>query len=213
MSVGKSVSGIIRNRFISGLLVTVPLIISYQVLSFLFTRLDGLLNPFFTKYLGYEIPGLGIVVTVLIVLLVGILAHSVLGRRVFGVWEQFLTKIPIVRTVYSPAKQLLETFTLKSVSSFKRVALIEYPRKGVWVIGFLANEVDLTKGDIKGEFGAVFVPSTPTPFTGYMAMIPKEDIRQLDVPLEEAIKFLVSGGVSCPAQWIAGQEIGKNEAV
>jgi uncharacterized membrane protein len=202
MSFGRSITGLIRNRFISGLLIIVPLVISYQVLSFLLAKLDGLLSPVFSKYLGYEIPGLGILVTLLIVLLVGFVAHSVIGGKLIRTWEGIIERIPLVRTVYIPAKQLLKTITPKSESSFKRVALVEYPRKNVWVIGFLATDVDLTSGGIEGDYRAVFIASTPTPFTGFMAMIPREDIHPIDMPVEEAIKFLVSGGVACPKTWL-----------
>ena len=207
MSVARSIASTVRNRFISGLLVTVPLVISYQVLSYLLSRLDGMLNPIVTDYLGYKIPGLGIAVTILLVLMVGVLARSVVGGRLVRAWESLMTRVPLVRTVYSPAKQLLETFTLRSKSSFKRVAFVEYPRKGVWVIGFLAQSVDLNKRGIDGEHVAVFIPSTPTPFTGFMAMIPKNDIRQSDMPVEEAVKFLVSGGVACPAEMLYSSNI------
>ena len=198
MSVTGSITGLIRNRFISGLLIIVPLVISYQVIIFLFTRLDSILNPLVSKYTGYQIPGLGIAVTILVIMVVGFIAHSVIGSRLFHAWERFLTRVPVVRTVYSPAKQLLEAFTASSETSFKRVALVEYPRKGVWIVGFLAQDVDLSGGGIDGEFRAVFIPSTPTPFTGFMAMIPKNDIRPLEMQVEEAVKFLVSGGVACP---------------
>lgn len=202
MSFGRSITGLIRNRFISGLLIIVPLVISYQVLSFLLAKLDGLLSPVFTRYFGYAIPGLGIAVTVLIVLLVGFVAHSVIGSKLIQTWEGLVERIPLVRTVYIPAKQLLKTITPQSESSFKRVALVEYPRKHVWVIGFLANDVDLSSGGIEGDYRAVFIASTPTPFTGFMAMIPKDDIHPLDMSVEEAIKFLVSGGVACPKMWL-----------
>ncbi len=198
MSVTRSITGLIRNRFISGLLIIVPLVISYQVIIFLFTKLDSILNPLVSKYTGYQIPGLGIAVTVLVIMLVGFVARSVIGSRLFRAWENLLVRVPVVRTVYGPAKQLLEAFTVSSETSFKRVALVQYPRKDVWVIGFLAQDVDLSSGGIEGEFRAVFIPSTPTPFTGFMATIPKNDIRQLEMPVEEAVKFLVSGGVACP---------------
>jgi uncharacterized membrane protein len=198
MSVTGSITGLIRNRFISGLLIIVPLVISYQVIIFLFTRLDSILNPLVSKYTGYQIPGLGIAVTILVIMLVGFIAHSVIGSRLFRAWERFLTRVPVVRTVYGPAKQILEAFTISPEQSFKRVALVQYPRKGVWVIGFLSQDVDLSSGGIEGEFRAVFIPSTPTPFTGFMAMIPRSDIRQLEISFEETVKFLVSGGVACP---------------
>jgi len=198
MSLIKSISGLIRNRFISGLIVIVPLVITYQVLRFLLLKLDGILNPLVSHYTGYTVPGLGIVTTVLAVLLVGLVAHSVVGRRLIRAWENLLIRVPLVRTVYTPAKQLLETFTLSAESSYSRVALVEYPRKGVWVIGFLAQDVDLRNGGIEEEYAAVFIPSTPTPFTGFMAMIPKADTRPIDLPVEDALKFLVSGGVTCP---------------
>jgi uncharacterized membrane protein len=202
MSAAGSITGLIRNRFISGLLIIVPLVISYQVIIFLFTKLDNILNPIVSKYTGYQIPGLGIAVTVLVILLVGLVAHSVIGGRLFRAWESFLARVPVVRTVYSPAKQLLEAFTASSETSFKRVALVQYPRKGVWVIGFLSQDVDLRSGEIEGEFMAVFIPSTPTPFTGFMAMIPKSDIRQIDMSVEEAVKFLVSAGVALPRAFL-----------
>ncbi len=198
MSLEKSISGLIRNRLISGLLVIVPLVISYQVLRFLLVKLDGFLNPLVSRYIGHEIPGLGIATTLLVVLLVGFIAHSVVGGRLIRAWEGFLIRVPIVRTVYSPAKQLLETFTISADITYKRVALVEYPRKGVWIIGFLAQNVDLTSGGIEDEYQAVFIPSTPTPFTGFVAMIPKSDIRPIDIDVEDALKFLVSGGVACP---------------
>jgi len=198
MSLVKSISGLIRNRLISGLLVIVPLVISYQVLRFLLVKLDSFLNPIVAKYTGYEIPGLGIVTTLLVVLLVGFVAHSVVGGKLIRSWENFLTRVPIVRTVYSPAKQLLETFTLSADLQHKRVALVEYPRKGVWIIGFLAQNVDLSSGGIGDNYRAVFVPSTPTPFTGFVVMVPTSDIRPIDIDVEDALKFLVSGGVACP---------------
>lgn len=211
MSFGRSITGLIRNRFISGLLVIVPLVISYQVLSFLLAKLDGLLSPVFTRYFGYEIPGLGIVVTLLLILLAGFIAHSVIGGRLIRTWERLVEKVPLVRTVYMPAKQLLETIAPKAQSSFKRVALVEYPRKNVWIIGFLANDVDLSSGGIEGEYRAVFVASTPTPFTGFMAMVPKDDIHPIDMPVEEAIKFLVSGGVACPKSWLPAEKPSNQE--
>lgn len=211
MSVARSITGLIRNRFISGLIIIVPLVITIQVILFLFTKLDSVLNPIVTRYTGYQLPGLGIAITLLVILLVGIVAHSVIGGRLFRAWERFLVRVPVVRTVYSPAKQLLEAFTASSETSFKRVALVQYPRKGVWVIGFLAQDVDLSKGGIEGKYRAVFIPSTPAPFSGFMAMISTDDIRQLDIPVEEAVKFLVSGGVASPSIFLNNEEIEKEK--
>jgi uncharacterized membrane protein len=203
MSFGKFIVSVVRNRFLAGVLVIVPLVISIQVLIFLFTTLDGYLSPIIAKYTGYRIPGFGLLITLLLILLVGVIARSVMGARLVKVFEDFLVKLPVIRTVYSPARQLLETFTQQSTSSHNRVALVEYPRKGAWTIGFLSRDVDLSTGGIDGSYKAVFIPSTPTPFTGYVVILPSQDVRLTDIQFEDAVKFLVSGGIACPESMLA----------
>ncbi len=201
-----SLFGYIRNTlkryFLSGILVIVPLVVTYLVLRFLLTSVDGILSPLLIKILGYSIPGLGILVSILIILLAGILTRGVIGSRLVSYWERFLAALPLVRTIYSPAKQLLVSIAGPQTEKFDRVVIIPYPRQGVYAFAFAAEAVSLRQSGVKGEWVAVFLPSTPTPFTGFVVMVNKKDIIPTDITIEEAIKFLVSGGIAVPEQLI-----------
>jgi len=199
----KQVSDTIKNWFFAGILITVPAVVTYLVLAFLFQKVDNLLLPIIDKFFGYHIPGLGILILFLLILLLGMLARSVIGKRIVNIWEKLLIRLPLIRTLYTASKQLLETFTVPDTSAYKRVALVQYPLPGVYVLGFIARATTLVKAEIEGEFSAVFIPSTPTPFTGFVAMINKNDIFPVDMTVEEALKFLVSGGIATPELFLA----------
>lgn len=196
----KSLLNALKNYFLSGVLVIVPLILTYIVLKFLFQTLDGILNPLLERLLGYNITGLGIFTTILIIILAGIFTRNILGARIYRTWDSILNKVPIIRPVYSAAKQLLEAITLPSMGkgSFKEVCLIEYPRKGCYALGFLSNRVKTEIEDTTKEYFTVFIPSTPTPISGMVIIVPPEDIIPLEMTVEEGVKFLVSGGVASP---------------
>lgn len=200
MSAFKQIRTIIKRQFISGLIVTVPLVITFLVLRFLFESFDGILNPIVNSLLGYDIPGLGVVVAVMIILLTGIITTNFIGARLFRTGDSFLRKTPLVRVIYTAAKQLLESMVTPSKRAFSEVALIEYPRKGIYAIGFLAAECSLKNNGIDNDMRLVFIPSTPTPFTGLVVLIPIEEIYPMDMKVEEAVKILVSGGVVAPPQ-------------
>jgi len=150
------------------------------------------INP--NHYLPYNIPGLEILIAVLLITIIGWLSLSFIGKRLFNLFESVLNKIPIIRTVYSAVEQLIETFT-KSKSDKKTVVLIEYPRKGVYAVGFATKE---NTGEIKNKAGKelinVFVPTTPNPTSGFLLMFPKDEVIYLDLSFEEASKFIVSAG-------------------
>jgi len=190
---------IIKKHFISGLLVTVPIIVTYFVLRFLFTALDGILSPIVYDYLGYNIPGLGAVVTILLILLAGIVATNIIGARLFHWSDRIMGRTPLVRIVYSAAKQLIESMVAPSARAFSEVALIEYPRKGIYAIGFLSGRSTIKNTGVEENMRLVFVPSTPTPFTGLVVFLPESDIYPTDLGVEEAVKLLVSGGIVAPA--------------
>jgi uncharacterized membrane protein len=189
---------VIRRYFVSGILVIVPLIITYIVLRFLFNSIDGILSPVLANWLGYYKPGLGILVTVLLILLTGILTRGLVGSRLVHYWEKLLAALPLVRTIYSAAKQLLISVAGPQTGEYNRVAIVPYPRVGVYAFAFVAGSVTLENAKIEGEHVAVFIPSTPTPFTGFVVIVNKEDIHPTDITIEEAIKFLVSGGIAVP---------------
>ena len=190
---------IIKRYFVSGVLVVVPIILTIVVIKFIFETVDGLLQPLLQKLLGYSIPGLGIVVTFLLIILAGLLTRNFIGAEIHRLVEKLLTRLPIIRTIYTAAKQLLEAIALPSMGSFKEVVMIEYPRKDAYVICFISNKFKLEKDGQLRDFMAIFVPSTPTPISGMVIIVPAEDVIYLDMTIEEAIKYLVSGGVVSPA--------------
>ena len=190
---------IIKRYFISGVVVVVPIILTIVVIKFIFETGDGLLQPYLQKLLGYSIPGLGIVVTLLLIILAGLLTRNFIGAEIHRLVEKVLTRLPIIRTIYTAAKQLLEAIALPSMSSFKEVVMIEYPRKDAYVICFISQKFKMEKDGQLRDFMAIFVPSTPTPISGMVIIVPAEDVIYLDMTIEEAIKYLVSGGVVSPA--------------
>lgn len=190
---------IIKRYFVSGVLVVVPIILTIVVIKFLFDTFDRLLQPFLFQLLGYNLPGLGIAVTFLLILLAGLLTRNFIGAEIHRLVEKVLARLPIIRTIYSAAKQLLEAIALPSMNSFKEVVLIEYPRKQAYVICFISQKFKMEKDGQLRDFMAIFVPSTPTPISGMVIIVPAEDVIYLDMTIEEAIKYLVSGGVVSPA--------------
>lgn len=198
MSVANRVLDTIKRHFISGVLVVVPLILTFIVLRFLFEAVDGILEPILHNLLGYYRTGLGLVTTILIILMVGLLTRNFLGHRLVRFGERILARVPLVRPIYSASKQLLEALTRTNQQSFKEVALIEYPRKGVFQLCFVARRLNITRGDRSETYVSCFVPSTPTPVSGMVAVVPIDEVMTLDMTVEEGIKFLVSGGVASP---------------
>ena len=206
MSIRQKLNTALRRYFLSGILVIVPIIITIWVLRFLFEKIDGLLSPYLTDVLGYKIPGLGLVATIILIFVAGFLTASVIGSRLFKIWEIFWIKTPLVRTIYAPSKRLVEALTTTDKESFKQVVLVEFPRKGMFCLGFLTRGIPVERKDGKGELLAVYIPSTPTPFSGWTMLFPKEDVVPLDMTVEEGIKFFVSGGIAAPEK-IAHKDI------
>ena len=190
----KSVFSKIRNNFIAGIVVLIPIGITLYVTLFLI-RVSGKIipkeiNP--NNYLPFDIPGVEILIALLLITFIGWLSLSFLGKKFFELFNNILKKIPILRTIYSAIGQMTETFT-KSDSKQKSVVLLEYPRKGIWAVGFTTKE---NTGLIKDRFGEdiinVFVPTTPNPTSGFLLMVPKKDLIYLNVSFEQASKFIVS---------------------
>ena len=192
----KSLLSSLRNNFIAGVVVLIPIGITLYLTIFIINVSSKLIpkeiNP--NHYLPYNIPGLEILIAVLLITIIGWISLSFIGKRLFNLFESLLNKIPIIRTIYSAVEQLIETFT-KSKSDKKTVVLIEYPRKGVYAVGFATKE---NTGEIKNKAGKelinVFVPTTPNPTSGFLLMFPKDEVIYLDLSFEEASKFIVSAG-------------------
>ena len=196
----RSIFARIRNYFIAGIVVLIPIGITIYLIIFLMSISSKILpkeiNP--NHYLPYNIPGLEIVISIILITFIGWLSLSFIGKKMLDIFENILKKIPILRTIYSALGQMTDTFT-KTDKEKKNVVLVEYPRKGSWAVGFATKE---NSGEIttktKKELLNVFVPTTPNPTSGFLLMFPKDEVIYLDLSFEEASKFIVSAGTSNP---------------
>lgn len=193
-----SIYDILKKYFLSGVLVVVPVILTFLVIRFLFEAIDGLLQPVLHELLGYFIPGLGVVTTVLLILLAGILSRNYVGKFLYRLGDNILAKLPLTRPIYSAAKQLIEAIASDESGVFQETGLVEYPRKGVFALCFVSHRFQLIRDGKARDMVSVFVPSTPTPVSGMVIIVPPEEVTLLDMTVEEGIKFLVSGGVASP---------------
>lgn len=196
----------IRRYLIAGLLVWLPLYVTYtlvKVLGGMMDRSIGLLPEQYQpeQWWGEPLPGLGVVVTIVLIFVTGVLTANIVGRKIVGGWESLLERIPFVRSIYSASKNFAEIVFSDSDVAFSKVLLVEYPRKGLYTLTFqTATEV----GEIQARTGedvvACFVPTTPNPTSGFIIMVPKRDVVELDMEVEEAVKLVMSLGVVVP-QW------------
>jgi len=189
-----------RNNFITGVVVLIPIGITIYLTLFLVNILSIILpkelNP--NYYLPYEIPGVEIFISIILITFIGWLSLSFIGKKMLEILNNILKKIPILRTIYSAIVQMTETFT-KGEGSKKNVVLVEYPRKGSWAVGFATKENTIGISDkIKQDLVNVFIPTTPNPTSGFLLMFPKEEVIYLDISFEQASKFIVSAGTSDP---------------
>jgi uncharacterized membrane protein len=196
----------IKNYFLTGLLVILPVFITAYVIWFLIRAMDVVLKYVPAKYLPdtylpVHIPGIGLILVLIIILAVGVLFRNLVGRKVVHFSENMVDRIPLVRIIYSGVKQLLESFFLQKNDAFKRVALLEYPRRGVYVIGFITGE---SKGEVQNKTDKnmmnVFVPTTPNPTSGFYILIPEDELIILNMTVEDAFKLIISGGIFSPPE-------------
>ena len=195
---------LIKRYFITGLLIWVPLAITAWVLSLIASAADQslrflpeALRP--QTLLGFDIPGAGIVVTFLIIFFTGVLAANFIGQRLVRWWEKLLARIPVVNTIYNSVKQVSDTLFSSSGNAFRKALLVRYPHRDSWTIAFLTGAPG---GDIvnhlHGNFVSVYVPTTPNPTSGFFLMMPKSDVIELDMAVDEALKYIISMGVVAP---------------
>ena len=197
-SIKKSFFARLRNNFIAGIVVLIPIGITLYLTVF-FVRISGNIipkeiNP--NNYLPFNIPGVEILIALLFITFIGWLSLSFLGKKFFELFNSILKKIPILRTIYSAIGQMTESFT-KNDKDKSSVVLLEYPRKGVWAVGFATQENQgIISEKLNKNLVNVFLPTTPNPTSGFLLMVPKEDLIYLDVSFEQASKFIVSAGTS-----------------
>jgi len=190
----------IRNYFIAGIVVLIPIGITIYLTLFLISILSKILpkelNP--NHYLPHDIPGVEIVIAIILITFIGFLSLSFIGKKMLDIFDNILQRIPILRTIYSAIVQMTSTFT-KTDKQRKNVVLVEYPRKGSWAVGFATQEnVGEISNKINKKLVNVFVPTTPNPTSGFLLMFPKDEVIYLDLTFEEASKFIVSAGTSNP---------------
>ena len=194
----KSFFARLRNNFIAGIVVLIPIGITLYLTLFLI-KISGKIipkriNP--NNYLPFDVPGLEILIALFLITFIGWLSLSFIGKKFFEIFNNFLKKIPILRTIYSAIGQMTESFT-KTDNSEKSVVLLEYPRKGIWVVGFATKENrGIINDKVAEDLVNVFVPTTPNPTSGFLLMLPKKDLIYLDVSFEQASKFIVSAGTT-----------------
>ena len=204
----KNLKNRLRNYFITGLLITLPIAFTIFILNFLFRILDGSLSPMFTRLLimagalikeGYRIPGLGVFMTLVIIFLVGVVTTNVMGAKLLQLGEKILDRIPVVRNIYTGAKQIVTTIAATDTKAFSEVVMVEFPRKGIWSLGFITSK---TRGEVQEitdeEVVNIFIPTTPNPTSGFLIFVPRKDTSPLHMTVEEGIKMVISCGIVTP---------------
>ncbi len=195
---------LIKRYFITGLLIWVPLAITAWVLSLIVGVADQSLLLLPEAYrphnlLGFDLPGAGIIVTVVFILATGLLAANFIGQRLVNWWEKLLARIPVVNSIYNGVKQVSDTLLSPTGMAFRQPLLVQYPHQGSWTIAFLTGEPG---GDVvnhlAGEHVSVYVPTTPNPTSGFFLMFPKDQVIELDMDVDEALKYIISMGVVAP---------------
>jgi uncharacterized membrane protein len=196
----------LRRYLVAGLLIWVPLGVTALVVKLVVDLMDRTLLLIPAPYrpenlLGMRIPGLGIAISIVVVLATGMVVANLFGRRLVRTWEDVLARIPLVRSIYSAVKQIVETVFSDTGRSFRKVALIEYPRRGVWTLCFVTGDgVPAIEAGAGCALVNVFVPTTPNPTSGFFLMLPREDVHELDLPVETGLKMIISAGVFQPSE-------------
>jgi uncharacterized membrane protein len=193
-----------RKYLIAGLLVWMPLGITFLVVRAIVGFLDNTLLLLPHDYqpdnlLGFHIPGLGVLLAITLVLVTGMIMANLLGRRLVAMWESVLSRIPLVRTLYAGVKQIMEAVLATDAKSFRSVLLIEYPRKGIWSLGFMTSEqLGEVQTSVEDKVIGVFIPTTPNPTSGFVLMVPEKDVTYLNMSVEQGLKMIISMGTVVP---------------
>ncbi len=194
----------LRKYFVTGLLILVPLAITLWVINLIIGTMDQSLLLLPVRWrpevlFGFAIPGLGSILTLLIIFVTGLATRNFVGNHVVIWWERLLTRIPVVNSIYSSVKQVSDTLLSSSGNAFRKAVLVEYPRRGSWTIAFLTG---VPGGDVRnhlvGDFISIYVPTTPNPTSGFFLMVPRDETIELDMTVDAALKYIVSMGVVAP---------------
>lgn len=193
-----------KKYFITGLLIWLPLAITYMVIAWIVGTLDAILlwlpaeyQP--SRYIGFDIPGVGVVASLLLVFFTGLVAANVLGQKLVQLWEALLARIPVVKSIYYSVKQVSDTVFSSSGQAFRKALLVQYPREGVWTIAFLTGQPGGDAAEhLRGDYVSVYVPTTPNPTSGFFLMMRRSEVVELDMSVDDALKYIISMGVVAP---------------
>ncbi len=195
-----SIRATFKGRFLAGLLVSIPAIVTFLIIGWFFMFVDGLLKPLYYAILGYHIPGLGFISAIVLVFIIGVISANVFGRKVIEIFDKLMLRIPIFKSIYIASKQLVDAFSPKSRgASFKKFVIVEFPRRGVYAFGFLTKECSFIKQKDGSEtcMRAVYIPTNHLYF-GEIALFKDDDVFYTNIPIDEGIKIILSGGISTP---------------
>jgi len=194
----------LKKYFITGLLIWLPLAITYMVIAWIVGTLDAILlwlpaeyQP--SRYIGFDIPGVGVVASLLLVFFTGLVAANVLGQKLVQLWEALLPRIPVVKSIYYSVKQVSDTVFSSNGQAFRKALLVQYPREGVWTIAFLTGQPGGDAAEhLRGDYVSVYVPTTPNPTSGFFLMMRRSEVVELDMSVDDALKYIISMGVVAP---------------
>ncbi|MDA1187446.1 MAG: DUF502 domain-containing protein [Proteobacteria bacterium] len=192
----------LKRFFITGLLIWVPLGITYWVISTIVKTLDGIIPPHIAPQalFGLDIPGFGLLAVVLVVLVTGALGANLLGRRLVDLWEGMLARIPLVRSIYSSVKQVSDTILAPNGQAFRQAVLVQYPRQGLWTIAFVTGKPSHEiENKLPADCVSIYVPTTPNPTSGFFLMLPRAELIPLSIGVDAALKYVVSMGTVPPS--------------
>lgn len=186
----------LRATFGRGIVVLVPVVFTLWILNILFNFVDGLTSPIYDQILGRHIVGVGFATMIALILIVGVLSRNFIGKTFGAVFEKIISSIPLARSIYGTFRDLFQALQAGgSGKTFRQVVLFEYPRQGLWTIGFVTNEIGLHNGTEKDELVSVYIPTPPNPTAGNLVLVPRRSVRVLDMSVEEGLKFVLSGGI------------------
>lgn len=185
-----------RAAFGRGLVVMVPVVITFWVLNMLFNAIDGIASPIFDKIFDRHIPGIGFITMIVLILIVGTLSRNLIARTIFRSFEKLISTVPLARTIYTAMKEIINALQPgKKGRSFKEVVMIEYPRTGLETLGFVTNEISVHDHGSQEEMITVYIPNPPNPTSGFLVLVPRRSARIVDMTIEEGLKFVLSGGI------------------
>ena len=197
-----SIRATFKRRFLAGLLITIPIIVTFIIIGSFFRFVDGFLEPFYYRVFGYHVYGLGFISAVVIIFIIGLISTNVFGRKVITILEKIILKIPVFKGIYTAIKQLVDAFSPdRQGTAFKKFVIVEYPRSGVFVFGFLTKEYTIKeqKDGTETYLRAVYIP-TNNLYLGEIVLFKEEDVHYTDIPIDEGIKIILSGGIATPAR-------------